>query len=687
MKKIYLLILILICTIALRAQTSNLAWANQYGNNGVTDGTILAVDDFGNSYMSGTYGSSGITLGAFNLSGAGGESVFLAKFSIGGVVLWAKRLTKIGGSQDEVNTEKIAIDSLGNVYYAGYYLAGATIDGVALSGNYNYFLTKFDSSGVVGWTKTSSSPSIIGFPFNSIHVDNQNNLCMVGLYEASITFDTSNTLTAFGGATVGSQAFIVKYNTAGNIVFANNMGGVNPSNPITNGNLATEDMFQFDQNDNIYRFEDTLFTKFNQTGIQLFQHTIKADSSFFKITSFAVDLLGNILFSAYFQNGPLVFMGDTINSAVQSSCIDAIIIKLDSNGTKKWIYQYIPTGTGFCSNTYVKVRVDGLGNSYAIGNEGNPSFQNRIMLLKLNALGSVLWDESFYSSNPPIYSQFGGILPHNIVQAHNGGNILAIGSFKQYIQFSPTINFIAPTNVWRMFIAQYGTCTNTTVPTITNAASSFCQGDSLLLIASPSSSYLWNTGDTTQSIYVNNTGNYYVFGIENNQCYVQSSTIHIDMLASPNLNITQNSTTLTAHQNGATYQWIDCISNFAIAGATNQSYTATANGNYAVVITNTNGCSDTSACIAITTVGINENNLQNVISISPNPVKDFLNINIIINKNLQVKKLIIKNSIGETVYTHDKNYLQTNIAQLATGVYTVELITDKGNWIGKFVKQ
>ena len=162
----------------------------------------------------------------------------------------------------------------------------------------------------------------------------------------------------------------------------------------------------------------------------------------------------------------------------------------------------------------------------------------------------------------------------------------------------------------------------------------------------------------------------------------------VNVLASPNLNVTQNSTTLTAQQIGATYQWIDCNNNnTAISGATNQSYTATSNGNYAVVVTNTNGCSDTSTCISITTVGIDENDFQNSISISPNPVKDFLNIYITSNKNFKVEKLIIKNLIGETVYVDEKKYLQTNISKLATGIYTVELITDKGTWVSKFAKE
>jgi hypothetical protein len=68
----------------------------------------------------------------------------------------------------------------------------------------------------------------------------------------------------------------------------------------------------------------------------------------------------------------------------------------------------------------------------------------------------------------------------------------------------------------------------------------------------------------------------------------------------------QNGTTLTADQTGATYQWLDCDNNFAIInGETNQSYTPAVTGNYAVEV-NMNGCVDTSACFLVDYTGIEE---------------------------------------------------------------------------------
>ncbi|MFM1930716.1 MAG: hypothetical protein RL226_19, partial [Bacteroidota bacterium] len=62
--------------------------------------------------------------------------------------------------------------------------------------------------------------------------------------------------------------------------------------------------------------------------------------------------------------------------------------------------------------------------------------------------------------------------------------------------------------------------------------------------------------------------------------------------------------TLSANASGYNYQWVDCDNgNAPISGANSQTFVATANGNYAVIIDN-NICSVVSACNQITGVGI-----------------------------------------------------------------------------------
>ena len=83
-----------------------------------------------------------------------------------------------------------------------------------------------------------------------------------------------------------------------------------------------------------------------------------------------------------------------------------------------------------------------------------------------------------------------------------------------------------------------------------------------------------------------------------------------------NTAVTQNGTQLSAVGSG-TYQWINCATSSPILGANSQSYTATSNGSYAVVVTSGN-CSDTSACYQIGSLSIDEFQ-QYGISLYPNP--------------------------------------------------------------------
>ena len=66
------------------------------------------------------------------------------------------------------------------------------------------------------------------------------------------------------------------------------------------------------------------------------------------------------------------------------------------------------------------------------------------------------------------------------------------------------------------------------------------------------------------------------------------------------------------------------MSNSEIAEATSKDFTATENGNYAVVVTE-NDCSETSSCFTVSTLGI-DNKLSTKVSIYPNPSTGRVNI-------------------------------------------------------------
>ncbi|MGQ1911477.1 hypothetical protein ACT3CE_17015, partial [Marinifilum sp. RC60d5] len=120
----------------------------------------------------------------------------------------------------------------------------------------------------------------------------------------------------------------------------------------------------------------------------------------------------------------------------------------------------------------------------------------------------------------------------------------------------------------------------------------FCQGDSIILDANYSGgSYLWNTGETTQSIIVKTTGNYSVIVTDINGCN-GSDDVNVTVHSNPIVDLGPDQETcdgvdvmIDAGLPGSTYFWSN--------GETLQAILTSISGNYSVVVTDANGCSAT----------------------------------------------------------------------------------------------
>ncbi len=163
-------------------------------------------------------------------------------------------------------------------------------------------------------------------------------------------------------------------------------------------------------------------------------------------------------------------------------------------------------------------------------------------------------------------------------------------------------------------------------------------------------------------------------------------TVNLTILPLPNTHVTQNEITLTANQAGASYQWLDCSDGFAmIIGETNQVFTANQNGSYAVEITQ-NGCVDTSACYAITTVGILENSFDTNIIVYPIPTDGLVKIDLgesISEFSVRLTdingKLLIQQS-----YQHTK-WFEMNL-DFEPGVYMLTIYSESKQAVFRLIK-
>jgi len=146
-----------------------------------------------------------------------------------------------------------------------------------------------------------------------------------------------------------------------------------------------------------------------------------------------------------------------------------------------------------------------------------------------------------------------------------------------------------------------------------------------------------------------------------------------------NAAVTESNMIITATQSGASYQWIDCNTNTEISGETNQSFTVTVDGDYAVIITS-GACIDTSTCTSIQGVGVNELE-QNNFTIFPNPT----NSNLTITTAETIQSINVYSASGILVQQESKSTF--SVENLPAGIYFLEIETENGIGTIRFAKE
>ncbi len=108
------------------------------------------------------------------------------------------------------------------------------------------------------------------------------------------------------------------------------------------------------------------------------------------------------------------------------------------------------------------------------------------------------------------------------------------------------------------------------------------------MLVSPSSNYVWDHSGTYTDTIPNAGG-----------C---DSVIVVNLtVADIDTTVTVVGAVLNADPNVSAYQWLDCDGGLPIVGATGQAFTATSNGDYAVILEQ-NGCIDTSNCHLVNSI-------------------------------------------------------------------------------------
>jgi hypothetical protein len=161
-----------------------------------TRATSVAVDSLGNVYVAGyTYGDlDGNTL-------TGLDDFFVTKYSSAGTKLFTNHLGVSGHSAEAYG---VAVDSLDNVYVAGY--TDGDLDGIPLMGTTDFFVTMYNSAGSKLRTRKLGVSGAITYA-GGVAVDSNDYVYVAGYTYGGL--DT-NTLTGV------SDFFVTMYDSSGN---------------------------------------------------------------------------------------------------------------------------------------------------------------------------------------------------------------------------------------------------------------------------------------------------------------------------------------------------------------------------------------------------------------------------------------------------------------------------------------
>jgi len=191
-------------------------------------------------------------------------------------------------------------------------------------------------------------------------------------------------------------------------------------------------------------------------------------------------------------------------------------------------------------------------------------------------------------------------------------------------------------------------------------------------------SYTWIDGITYTA--TNYTATHTLVGVTNSGCdSVMTLNLTVYPLPTPTITHTSNGELMAS--NAVSYDWYNCLTNTLIPNATQQTFQASQNGSYAVIVSNAYSCSDTSACEIVNELAVDDLSL-NTIELYPNPSSGELHF----SGNEVVLTIEIFDVNGKIVLTERLDSTETiNLGSLENGIYTVRLKSDAAVSVKKVV--
>ncbi|MFD1552028.1 hypothetical protein DNU06_00990 [Putridiphycobacter roseus] len=698
----------------------SLLWARSFGGTGDDRGANIVTDQLGSVYISGTFNN---TMDAdpgpnvFNLISNGYSDFFILKLDLNGDFVWAK---SFGGLSAEyyINMD---VDAGGNLYLSGSYRDSLDFDPsnavyqLQANGNTDVFVQKLDTFGNFVWAKSIGGAE--ADLNNGISTDNYGNAYLTGSYRNTVDFNPGNGVFNLTSSGI-DDVYLLKLNHTGDFEWANSFGNVN------------------NESGRAIHVNDSGFIFLAGT----FQNTIDLDPS--GGISNVVSNGGNDVFVVKIDTSGAFEWGKSFGGTMYESCSQIIS---NPAGELYIVGSFLGTINFNQTNSISNFTSNGYNDIYILklGSLGDFQWAKTIGGPHQDAMSSVSLDLSqdlYFSGNYQNTVDLNpdtGILNFTV----NGYTDFFVLKLDQCIVNYTTDTIIACENYTWMDGVTYNTSNDTATHILTNVEGcdsvvtlnlTILYGNSSMDTIVACDNYTWMDGITYSS---NNTtathvltnisgcdsvvtlnltvlnssaatevisacGPYmWIDGItyaasNNTATYTLPNAVGCDSVISLDLTIDNVNTmtslsgiTITALGTG-TYQWLDCNKGYAvIVGANAQTYTPIENGDYAVELSNSN-CVDTSACIQITGLGVNDNFSINDIHIFPNPTNG--KINVTLSEHHLVSRVFLINIAGEVIQNLwiDSEHLNIDLEALTPGLYFLSFETlNAGRLTYKIVKE
>jgi hypothetical protein len=353
----------------------------------------IAVDEFDNSYTVGQYVGT-IDVDGTMFTSEGLQDEIIVKYDANGNVVWA---TSIGGSQSDW-AGGIVYDGLGSVWVTGQFSGtlNAGTHSILTNGNEDAYLVKIDAATGTPLHASNGGGSSANDDGNDIASDGMGNVFVFG-DAASSNFD-------WGGLTMSASgtndAFVIKFDNTGTPQWLSKCTGgsadftyAGAADPMGNSYICGTTLSgTLNVNGTPYAtgLNDHFVTKFDANGNEVWTELFDGGGNAFGC---AADDFGNVYFSL--SAGPGQYGPFTVSSTNGGG--DALIGKINANGTWSWIQMFGGTG----QDEGLGIDCDAAGNVFWVGTfEGSMNMggfnlssnsQKKTFYAKLDSAGSVIW--------------------------------------------------------------------------------------------------------------------------------------------------------------------------------------------------------------------------------------------------------------------------------------------------------